>query len=56
MTGLAETPPPPPLKKKTPWIWTIHKNDPCEVKNRGIPRIRGSLACLKFMYHTGILV
>ena len=39
--------PPPPIDKMlSPRIWTNLKNDPENVKNRGIPRIRGSLTCL----------
>ena len=39
---------PTPLYTKlfSPWIWANLKNDPGNVKNRGIPRIRGTLTCL----------
>ena len=40
--------PPPPLCNKmiSPRIWKNLKNDPENVKNRGIPRICGTLTCL----------
>ena len=47
MTKILGVPPPPPIDKTfSPRIWTNLKNDPDNVKNRGIPRIRGILTCL----------
>ena len=33
-------------KEFSPWIWANLKNDPENIKNHGISRIRGSLTCL----------
>ena len=46
MTKIVGVPPTPIDKMFSPRIWTNLKNDPDNVKKRGIPRIRGSLTCL----------
>ena len=48
MTKILGVPPTPIDKMFSPRIWTNLNNDPDNVKNCGIPRIRGSLTCVLF--------